>query len=303
MKRITGYLLCGMLLFAAVPGRAQTAPPAQPAATPAQGGIKILFKNGTIVSTTSLRLAGENVMATVQVGNGTGEIGYPLETIAKIDFPEPPQIATATALLEQGKDAAALAQLEPVVAYCQKFEDLPGNYWLPAARLKLKALVDLQQDQDAGALVADIVKASSDPEDSRIARMLIAENWARKGDDAKALAVYNEVIKTSTNDETLAHAWLNKGDSLLVLKEYNYALLAYLRLPVFYPDQKLLMPQAILGSVRAYIGIDDTTDAGKAAHDLVEQFPGSQEASIAEKEIQKITKNSAGGPVPAAGNP
>jgi len=303
MKHITGYFFCGILLFAAVPGRAQTASPAQPASTPAPNGIKIIFKDGTIVSTTSLRLAGDNVMATVQVGNGTGEIGYQVENIVKIDFPEPPQIATATGLLEQGKDAEALGQLEPVEAYYLPFKDLPGNYWLPAARLKLKALVDLQRDREAEALVADIVKASSDPEATRIAHLLIAENWARKGDHAKALAVYNEVINTSTNEETLARAWLNKGEVLLVLKEYNYALLACLHLPVFYPDQKLLMPQALLGCVRAYIGVDDAADAGKAAQNLTEQFPNSPEATTAKKEMQKITKNSASGPVPAAGNP
>ena len=49
------------------------------------------------------------VMSSVQVGASHGEVGYQVSTIAKIDFPEPPQLKTTSALLSQGEPAKALA--------------------------------------------------------------------------------------------------------------------------------------------------------------------------------------------------
>jgi tetratricopeptide (TPR) repeat protein len=298
------FILCVLLIFTCASARAQTAP-AQSSGKAAQPpGVNITFKDGKTATATALRREGDNVMATVQVGTGTGEIGYAAGIIAKIDFPEPPQIKAATDLLEQGKPADALGQITPVLDYYSPFKDVPGNFWLPAARLKLKALVDLKRDQESTALIDEIVKASSDPEAARFARVLVAANWARKGDHEKAIAVYDEVINAGTSEETLARAWLNKGISLLALKEYDPALLACLHVPVFYPDQKTLMPQALLGSARAYAGVDDLPDAEKTFNELLSQYPNSPEAVTAKKELKKITTNPAAADHgPAAGKP
>ncbi|MGB8353254.1 MAG: tetratricopeptide repeat protein [Chthoniobacteraceae bacterium] len=296
MKRNSGFLLCVLLIFTGIPARAQTAPP-QPS------GLNITFKDGATTTAKALRRAGNDVMATVQVGTGVGEIGYSLGIIAKIDFPEPPQIKAAGGLLEQGKIVDALIQITPVVDYFSPFKDVPGNFWLQSAELKLRALIGLQRDQESTALLDEIVKAASDPEAVRFARVMLAASWARKGDHEKAIATYDEVINASTSQETLARAWLGKGDSMLALKDFDPALVAYLHVPVFYPGQKLLMPQALLGSARAYAGVDDPQDAEKTFDELLSQFPNSRETAIAKIELKKITSKPAAEHQPAAGNP
>jgi len=284
MKKLIGFLILNCGLFAGVL-IAQTAPQA-PQAT----GINIVFKDGRTVAAAALRRSAENVMATVQIGTGMGEIGYPAVSIAQIDFPEPPQIKAAASLLAQGKAGDALAPLEAVVTYYDPFKGIAGNWWAQAVRLKLKALTALHRDEDAEALADTIAKGTSDPADARMAKILHAEGFARKGDHDKAIARYDEVIAQGGSADVLARAWLSKGQSLLATKEYDSALLALLRLPVFYPDEKSLMPQAMLASAHAYVGVDDQAGAEKALKDLIEQFPSSPESAGAKAQLEKLTR-------------
>ena len=283
IRRALLLLLCVGMFAVTVHGQAPI-----PAAGPA--GVTINLKEGKPVVTTRLRRIDGKVMATQQIGAGTGEIGYPAAAIARIDFPEPPQIKTAADLLAQGKADTALAQIDPIVSYYAPFKDLPGNWWPQSVRIRLNALVALKRDADASALVDEIVKSSNDPEAASSARVLMAGSLVRKGDPEKAAAVCDEVLKASNDPDTLALAWVTKGRANLALKDCDSALLAFLRVPVFYPDQTSLMPQALLGSGRAYAGLADKENAEKTFNELISRFPSSAEAADAKNDLQKLKK-------------
>jgi TolA-binding protein len=86
----------------------------------------------------------------------------------------------------------------------------------------------------------------------------------------------------------LADAWVTKGNILLAKKEWDGALLAFLRVPVLYRQEKLFMPPALLGSARAYRRLDDIDRAKKSLQDLISAFPKSAEAAVAQSELQKL---------------
>jgi hypothetical protein len=96
------------------------------------------------------------VMGKVQVGASSGEVGYQASTIAKIDFPQPPQLKTTEAFLGQEDWKNALAEIRPVVKYYEAFRDLPGNWWAQAALLEVSALGGMQLDKEAETL-GDVV--------------------------------------------------------------------------------------------------------------------------------------------------
>src|SRR5207247_4312689 len=83
-------------------------------------GQTIAFKpdaanpNGKVLVTKGIRRLGDNIMATESITIGanttTGEIGYPLKSIDKVNFPEPPQIKASNELLLRGSPDQALAQ-------------------------------------------------------------------------------------------------------------------------------------------------------------------------------------------------
>ncbi len=131
----------------------------------------ILLKSGQTIETKGVRRSGDMVMGKVQVGASSGEVGYQASTIAKIDFPQPPQLKTTEAFLGQEDWKNALAEIRPVVKYYEAFRDLPGNWWAQAALLEVSALGGMQLDKEAETLGDEIRKNSTDPETARAAQL------------------------------------------------------------------------------------------------------------------------------------
>lgn len=260
--------------------------PAQQKAT----NITISLKDGRSVTVPTVRRDGTNVKVPMQIGTTAGEMGYPVASIARIDFPEPPEIDKAQDLLAKGKAEDVVNILKPVLEAQQPFSDLPGNWWQQAAQLKLTALVVSGRDAEADELINQLSQSSTDPDTLSLARVLRAASAARKGDYELSLPVFERAIKDSKNRETVVNAWLNKGHCHLGLKQWEQAILAYLRLPVFFSDQRLLIPQAQLGAARAMAGLGDTASAGAKYEEIISSYPRSAEAGLAKTELEKLTQ-------------
>jgi tetratricopeptide (TPR) repeat protein len=263
----------------------------EPAAT--APAINIILKDGRTVTTTqALERSGNDVMVTVPMGgNQQGQMGYDVSTIARIEFPEPAQIQAAIDLLAAGQTDQGIAELEPVLTYYGQFRDVPGSWWSKAAVLKINALINSGRDNDAAPLVAELSECQGDPEAVCAAKVQEAAAMARSGGYEAALESLDEAIAQTQNKDTLAQAWLYKGDSLLALRRWEPAITAYLHVPVFYFDAKVLVPQAMLGGARAMIGLQDLKSAKDELEDLVKNYPSSPQANTAATELDKIEKD------------
>ncbi len=253
----------------------------------------LVMKDGKVIATKALRRQGDTIIATVELPGGekkTGDLGYPLAKIERLDFPEPPQLKASQDLIAQGKGAEALAQLEPVVKYYEGFRDAPGSWWAPAALRKVQALASLGREPEATPLAEQIARMATDPETARAANVQIAAGLVRKGGHARALALIEPALKESRDDATRAPAYVIQGECLLATKEWEEAVLAFLRVPVFYPGEKVLLPQVLLGRGRAHFGMDDLPAAKAALEELIKTYPGSAEAKQAAAELEKITR-------------
>jgi TolA-binding protein len=248
------------------------------------------LKTGQKVETTGVRREGDMIMGKVQVGSGSGEVGYHIPQIAKVEFPKPRGLAEASNLLSQGQPEKALSEIDQVVSYYEPFKDVPGAWWSQAALIKVSALSALHRDSEAEALAAEIQKFVTDPETARAAQLQLTADLIRKQDFEKAAKICDTAIKESTQAEILAEAWIKKGDLFYAQRRWDEALLAYLHVPVFYSDEKRFMPAALLGSGRAYGELDDDGRARKSFNELIATFPKSAEAAIAQTEIKKLEK-------------
>jgi tetratricopeptide (TPR) repeat protein len=257
---------------------------------PSARSQQITLKSGQKVDTLGLRVSGDTVMGKVQVGESSGEVGYQIATIARIDFPEPKGLKSAAESLSQGQPDKALAEVEPLIRYYQPFKAIPGAWWAQSALIKVSALAALKRDTEAEPLAQEIERTVSDPEVARAARLRLVTGLVRKQEFDKAAQICDLVIKESTEATVLADAWISKGDLCSAQKNWQDALTAYLHVPVFYPNEKLFMPPALLGSGRAYRRLEDLEHAKRAFTDLVAAFPKSAEAAIAQSELQKLEK-------------
>ncbi len=261
------------------------------------GAQTIVMKDGKIIATKGLRRQGDTIIATVALPGGEagkpaqmGDLGYPIAQIAKLEFPEPAQLKTTPELIAQGKGAEALTQLEPVVKYYEGFRDAPGSWWADAALLKVQALASIGRGSEADPLAEQIARAATNPETARAANVQIAAGFARKGNHARALALIEPVIKESKDPGTRAPAFVVKGQCLLAAKEWEEAVLAFLQVPVLYPGEKVLLPQALLGRGRAHFGMDDFPVAKETLNELRKTYPNSTEAKQVEAELEKIAR-------------
>ncbi|MDQ6861050.1 MAG: tetratricopeptide repeat protein [Verrucomicrobiota bacterium] len=256
-----------------------------PSLLPAQ---VIILKSGQRVETQGVRRSGDKVMGKIEVGGSAGEVGHPVASIAKIEFPEPQGLKTAGDLLSQGQADRALAEITPVLAFYDQFRDIAGSWWGQAAVVKVSALAAMGRDLEAEALATQVQKIATDPEATRALNLRIANSLVRKQDFEKANQLVDIVIKESGRPEVIADAWVTKGNILLAQKQWDGALLAFLHVPVFFQDEKRFVPPALLGSARAYRRLDDIDRAKKSLHDLMTAFPKSAEAAAAQTELQKL---------------
>jgi len=248
----------------------------------------ILLTTGQQIDALGVRREGDMILAKVQVGTGSGEVGYHIPQIAKIEFPEPRGLKEASDLLSRGEPDKAIAEINQVVAFYEPFKDVPGAWWAQAALIKVSALSALQRDAEAESLAGQIEKIVADPETARAARLRLAAGLIRKDEFEKAANICDSAIKQSTRPDILADAWTKKGDLLFAEKKWDEALIAYLHVPIFFPDEKISLPPALLGSARSYSRLDDNEHAQKTLAELIQTFPKSAEATAAQAEIQKI---------------
>lgn len=260
----------------------------------------ILLKDGKTIVTKGLRRTGDMIMATVDIpipaapGQPAkvqiGEIGYGLDKIAKLDFPEPPELRTVPEMIAAGKLAEALAKIEPVVRQFGGFRDAPGSWWQEALLLKVEALQAMGNFEEADPLIEHLSRVATDPETVRAARVFVAAKLTRRGEHKRALEMFEQVRRETTKPMTLATASVNMGQSYLGLKQYDDALIAFLQVPVFYPREKMLLAQSMLGTARAYFGLEDLPLAKATLEELLKDFATSPQAADARAEQEKIAR-------------
>ena len=251
----------------------------------------IQLRDGTAVPTLGLRRDADTLVAKVKTaGDNVGEVGYPLANVARVDFPEPALLKNAADLLDKGQAEEAVRQLAPAAAYYLPFYNVPGNYWKPLAVLQLDALTAAHRDKEADAVAAELGRlAATDPEVVRTLKIREAAGYVQRGDAPKGLTILEPIVHDDTAPPSgLAPAWVQIGAAHLARREFKPALLAYLHVPVYTPERVRLMPTALLGSARAYLGLADKQRAEESLNDLLAAYPNAVEAAEARQQLQKL---------------
>ncbi len=259
--------------------------------------INIQKKDGTAQLAAALRREKDNIVATIDIppakpGDAaqTRDVAIPLAQIAKIEFGEPAALKTAPDLFIQAKGDEALAQIDAALKYYEGFRDAPGSWWADLLLMKMNALVSLGREPEADALAESMSRQSTDPEAQRAAKVLLAAAAVRKGDAKAGAETLDAVMKEATKSDVLAAAAIYKGQSCLVLKDWENALLSFLQVPVLYPEQKALAPASMLGVARAHFGLEDFPLAKSALKELIKTYKGTPEAVAAKVEMENIVK-------------
>ncbi len=244
-----------------------------------------VLNNGTVLQSADVKFGGTALVQEIALpGGGSAERRYPINTVARINWPEPAEIAAATEQLAAGKGAEALATITPIYKLFGPFPKTPGSWWTQAASLRLQALVASEAPTgDISSAAREIMTGSTDPEAVGSAKLALAQVDARNGNDTLAAAMIDQIVNDAPPG-VRARAWLLRGDLALKRHAYEEALESYLHVPAFFGTLDELMPAAILGSARAYKGYGDNSRAERAYLDVIDTYPNTAEAATAKAE-------------------
>lgn len=259
---------------------------------PAVSAQRYILDNGASVPADLVKVSGSDLVQSL--AGGAAERRFPISNIARLDFPEPSELAETSALIASGQSAQALYKIEPVYRRFAPFSKTPGSWWSEAAILRLRALllppntkVDPKAAEEAPARIRaaarEIMSISTDPEATGEAKLALAELDVRSGRSEMAVAMLNEIVRDAPGS-VKARAWLLRGDLAMKRNAYEEALDAYLRIPALFGTLDELMPAAILGSARAYKGHGDNDRAERAYLDLLDNYKNTPQATAAKAE-------------------
>jgi tetratricopeptide (TPR) repeat protein len=260
-------LLCSLLALAAVsPLCAQ----------------RYLLTDGRILNSADVTLKDGSLVR--PLAGGGGEITYQISQVARLDWPEPVELAQSRELVAAGKGAEAEKLITPIYQQFAPFPKLPGSWWSDAALIRARALLAQQKTADAESAARELMSGSTDTETVAAAQLIMARVQMSLDKPDIADAMLDEIMSKDVSSEIEARAAILRGDLAYARKEFEKALEYYLRVPVFYGTEDAVMPIALLGSARSYVGYGDPVRAERAYLDIIVMYPDSAEATVAKRE-------------------
>ncbi len=258
----------------------------------------LILKDNSRLGPDQFSVEGGKVLKKVKVGESVATSSLQMNTIARMDWPTPEELTASRDLRAAGKTKEALEVLEKGRAFFEPFKDIPGNHY---AELTLAYLETMSQGEDFTATLKALAEAQrlKLTDAQKLSLKIIKLNVDRQAssDYAGIIAQAENILSESTDSAVGAAVWMIIGDVYTKQKLYEKALMAYLRVPVFYGTQVQKVPEAELQAARSLALMRRFEDAQGFYTRIEETYKGSGVAATAAQEKAKINglKNDEGG--------
>jgi hypothetical protein len=254
------FFLLGLLLLPA-PAAAQT----------------VQLKDGKVFHAKEIRRDGNFlfVKAAKPDGSITDEL-VQIPQLERIEFPESPSLAEARQRAQTGDAVGVIESTTEPANFFRTYADLPGNPWGEIMRLRLPALAVAGTPE----LLADLQKnwvPTGDAEIDTAYRLLTAA----RDDAASARTAWKALAQPGAGSLAAGISWLELGNAALESKQWRDAIRAFLSVEVFVPQYRVLLPKALLGATKAFLGKADRAKASAYSQELTSDFPSTREAAAA----------------------
>lgn len=246
---------------------------------------RYILKDGKVLNAADVKLKGANLVQSIADG---AEVSFPVANVVRLDWPEPEEIAQARQLLASGSSAEAVEKITPVFNQFAPFAKVPGGWWTDAALLRARALLAQRKDDEAQRATREIMSTSVDSNVVAAAQLLLARVQMNLEKHDIADAMLDQILQQEVSSDVAARAVVLRGDIAFARKDFEKALEYYLQVPAFYGTQDEVMPAAMLGSARSFVGYGDRSRAERAYLDVIVAYPESAEATVAKTESAKL---------------
>ncbi|MCW0220716.1 MAG: hypothetical protein OJI67_20480 [Prosthecobacter sp.] len=271
MLRYSLFLLVSMLLSSAALGQA------------------IVLKDGTRVTENEFTMDGNNIVRTVKIGDKSATTVLPWQNISYLDWPEPVELLEAKNLMAQAKSEEAIAMLKKSLDFFQKFEKVEGNWYQPVFFAYVETLSQAGKFEETIKLIPQLRALSLSPEQKMTLRIIQLDIDRQTSTEyTSILAEANNILSDTVDSGVGASIWMIIADIHAKKKEWEKALMAYLRIPVFYGTQMQRVPDAELKAGQMLVKMKRYADAQAIFTRIADSYKGSAIAETAAKEKAAI---------------
>jgi len=252
-------------------------------------GQAIVLKDGNRIFSSEFSIQDGKIIRTIQIGEQKATSVVDKKNIDSLEWPYPSELTESADLLAKGKTEEAIAILKKGRDFFANFEGIEGSWFVDIYFAFIEAL-------NQGGKFDDVVKAlpalrALKLTDAQKMRLRIIQLDIERQTTSDYVAIIGEAqsILKETDDSAIgASLWNIIADVHARKKEWEKALLSYLRIPVFYGTQVQRVPEAELNAAKMLIKMKRYEDAGSFLARISDSYPGSQVAEAATKEKAAI---------------
>lgn len=249
----------------------------------------LVLKDGTQINHTEFTVQDGKVVRTLTIGDQTATTVLPMANIASMDWPEPIEISDARALLGQGKPDEAVAIIKKSKEFFEVFENVKGTPYRDVFFAYVETMSQAGKFEETIKLIPQLRAVQLTDEQKLKLRIIQLDIDRQTSTEYTSILAEADSILSDTNDSAIhAAIWMIIADIHLKKKEWEKALMAYLRIPVFYGTQVQRVPDAEMRAAQTLVKMKRYEDAQAVYARLMDTYKGSPIAQAAEKEQAAI---------------
>lgn len=203
-------------------------------------------------------------------------------------YPKAPATADALNILaDWAMEAKDFAAAERYSTRLQK--EFPDSDYAPKAAYRI-GLIHLQRDliNDAENTFRRMLETPGSPDYADYAKLGLARVALARKSYADALVYVDEVIQ-NRSDGLAAEAQFLKGEIYFEQEDYRKAGLEYLKLRYLFESYPFWVVRGLYSAGLCYERLNQITDAIKMYRAILQKFPDSEYAALAQEHLDQIT--------------
>ena len=253
-------------------------------------GQFIIIKDGSRIPQSEFTVEGGKIIRTIAIGdNKTATTQLPKQNVASLDWTDVGELSEARTMMSQGKSEEALAILAKAREFFATFEDLPGTPYVEVFFTYVETLSQAGKFEDTIKLIPQLKALKlSDSQKMKLRIIQLDIDRQTSSEYASILAEAESILSETDDSSVGASIWGIIADIHSRKKEWEKALMAYLRIPVFYGTQMQRVPDAEYKAGQMLAKMKRFEDAQATFKRLIESYPGSAVATEATKELAAI---------------
>ncbi len=245
---------------------------------------EVTLKTGAILKGKVVKDDGSGVA--VELAGGKGTVTLKQEEVASISLEEPELFALATASYKKGDYEKALRLYQEVTRRYTNYDwGEKAQFWVGESNLNLRRWAD------ALDAYRELLKFRPQTDFAYRAKLGMAHALYQQKEYEKAIEVYQALMSHQggvLSPPIAARALYGLGNCYFKQGEFEEALVSYLKVVVLYYDFEDWVKKSIFSSGLCYERLGDLKRAKATYQELMEKYPKSEYAKMAEERLKGI---------------